>query len=112
MTQPEIEFAPVTKFPIPRKASLQVLPHATAGGMAGLLEFLNDRGGKEDLYHLAEELLMEVDDLFPIVDEAVMLGFANSNQGDVQITPAGKEFAEADITTRKKLFREDVLSHV
>ena len=111
MTQPEIEFGPVTTLPT-RKPSFQVLPHATAGGMAGLLEFLNDRGGKEDLYHLAEELLMEVDDLFPIVDEAVMLGFANTTQGDVQITPAGKEFAEADIATRKKLFREAVLSHV
>ena len=41
-----------------------------------------------------------------------MLGFAESTQGDVQLTPAGKEFAEADITTRKKLFREAVLSHV
>jgi NitT/TauT family transport system ATP-binding protein len=112
MTKPEMEFGPVTKLPTPRKPSFQVLPHATAGGMAGLLEFLNDRGGKEDLYHLAEELLMEVDDLFPIVDEAVMLGFANSTQGDVQITPAGKEFAEADITTRKKLFRQAVLSYV
>jgi len=112
MTQPELEFGPVTKLPSAHKPSVQVLPHATAGGMAGLLEFLNDRGGREDLYHLAEELLMEVDDLFPIVDEAVMLGFAESTQGDVQITPAGKEFAEADITTRKKLFREAVLSHV
>jgi NitT/TauT family transport system ATP-binding protein len=112
MTQPELEFGPVTKLPSLRKASMQVLPHATAGGMAGLLEFLNDRGGREDLYHLAEELLMEVDDLFPIVDEAVMLGFAESTQGDVQITAAGKEFAEADITTRKKLFRDAVLSHV
>jgi NitT/TauT family transport system ATP-binding protein len=112
MTQPELEFGPVTKLPSLRKASFQVLPHATAGGMAGLLEFLNDRGGREDLYHLAEELLMEVDDLFPIVDEAVMLSFAESTQGDVQITPAGKEFAEADITTRKKLFRDAVLSHV
>ena len=112
MTQPELEFGPVTRLPSVRKASFQVLPHATAGGMAGLLEFLNDRGGREDLYHLAEELLMEVDDLFPIVDEAVMLGFAESTQGDVQITPAGKEFAEADITTRKKLFREAVLDHV
>jgi NitT/TauT family transport system ATP-binding protein len=55
---------------------------------------------------------MEVDDLFPIVDEAVLLGFADSTQGDVQITPAGKEFAEADIATRKKLFREAVLGHV
>jgi NitT/TauT family transport system ATP-binding protein len=112
MTQPELDCGPVTKLPVLRKPSLQILPHATAGGMAGLLEFLNDRGGKEDLYHLAEELLMEVDDLFPIVDEAVLLGFAESNQGDVHITPAGKEFAEADIGERKKLFRHAVLSHV
>jgi NitT/TauT family transport system ATP-binding protein len=80
--------------------------------MAGLLDLLKDRGGEEDLYHLAEELLMEVDDLFPIVEEAVMLGFAKSTEGDVEITPAGKEFAEADIATRKRLFREAVLSHV
>lgn len=112
MTQPELEVGPVTKLPVLRKPSFQVLPHATAGGMAGLLEFLNDRGGREDMYHLAEELLMEVDDLFPIVDEAVMLGFAESTQGDVQITPAGKEFADADIGTRKKLFRDAVLGHV
>ncbi len=112
MTRPEQEFGPVTQLPALRKPSFQVLPHATAGGMVGLLEFLNDRGGREDLYHLAEELLMEVDDLFPIVDEAVMLGFAESTQGDVQITEAGKEFAEADIATRKKLFRDAVLSHV
>jgi NitT/TauT family transport system ATP-binding protein len=112
MTQPELEPGPFTRLPSVSKPSFQVLPHATAGGMAGLLEFLNDRGGKEDLYHLAEELLMEVDDLFPIVDEAVMMGFADSIQGDVRMTPAGKEFAEADITTRKKLFREAALSHV
>jgi NitT/TauT family transport system ATP-binding protein len=112
MTRPEQEFGPFTKLPTPAKPAFQVLPHATAGGMAGLLEFLNDRGGKEDLYHLAEELLMEVDDLFPIVDEAVMLRFADSTQGEVQITPAGKQFAEADIATRKKLFREALLGHV
>jgi len=112
MTQPELELGPFTKLPSLRKPSFQVLPHATAGGMAGLLEFLNDRGGREDLYHLAEELLMEVDDLFPIVDEAVMLGFADSTQGDVRITAAGKKFAEADIATRKQLFREAVLYHV
>jgi NitT/TauT family transport system ATP-binding protein len=112
MTHPELELVPFAKFPSLLKPSFQLLPHATAGGMAGLLEFLNDRGGREDLYHLAEELLMEVDDLFPIVDEAVMLGFADSTQGDVQITAAGKEFAVADIATRKKLFREAVLSHV
>jgi len=61
------------------------------------------------LYHLAEELLMEVDDLFPIVDGAVLLKFASSTQGDVEITPQGMEFAEADIVGRKHLFRGALL---
>jgi NitT/TauT family transport system ATP-binding protein len=111
MTQPELELGPLTKVPALRKLSVQVLPHSTAGGIAGLLEFLNDRGGQEDLYHLAEELLMEVDDLFPILDGAIMLGFAESRQGGVHVTRTGKEFAEADIPERKRLFRDAVLSH-
>lgn len=112
MTQPDVDVGTLTKIPALVKPTFQILPHATAGGMAGLLEFLNDRGGQEDLYHLAEELLMEVDDLFPIVDAAVILGFARSAQGDVQTTDAGKAFAEADIATRKELFREAVLENV
>jgi NitT/TauT family transport system ATP-binding protein len=111
MTQPELELAPPARRE-PARPAFQRLPHAKPGGMAGLLEFLNDRGGKEDLYHLAEELLMEVDDLFPIVEEAVLLGFAQSHEGDVEITPAGKAFAEADIAARKSLFREAALAHV
>jgi len=45
-------------------------------------------------------------------DEAVMLGFARSVQGDVQLTDAGTAFAEADIATRKELFREAALKHI
>jgi len=112
MTQPELELAPPTRREQPAKASFQRLPHAKPGGMAGFLELLNDRGGQEDLYHLAEELIMEVDDLFPIVEVAVLLGFAKSVQGDVEITPEGKAFAEADIAIRKTLFREAALAHV
>jgi NitT/TauT family transport system ATP-binding protein len=112
MTQPELELAPPARREQPTRPPLQRLPHAKPGGMAGLLEFLNDRGGKEDLYHLAEELLLEVDDLFPIVEEAVLLGFAKAHEGDVEITPTGKAFAEADIATRKNLFREAALTHV
>jgi len=112
MTEPELELAPPARRELPARAVFQRLPHAKPGGMAGLLEFLNDRGGEEDMYHLAEELLMEVDDLFPIVEEAVLLGFATSREGDVEITPAGKAFAEADIVTRKRLFREAALANV
>lgn len=112
MTQPALELAPPGKAERRAKPRYQMLPHARPGGMAGLLEFLNERGGSEDLYHLAEDLLMEVDDLFPIVEEAVLLGFAKSKEGDVEITPEGKAFAEAEIEARKKMFRDAILTHV
>ncbi len=108
MTKPELTLAPpsaTAKQPTP------MLPHARPGGVAGLLELLMDRGGEEDLYHVAETLLLEVDDLLPILDAATMLGFATAHEGDVKITPPGRTFAEADIPTRKRLFRE-ALTHV
>jgi NitT/TauT family transport system ATP-binding protein len=46
------------------------------------------------------------------VEAATLLGFASSHKGDVELTPAGKAFAEADITARKELFREAALAHV
>jgi NitT/TauT family transport system ATP-binding protein len=73
---------------------------------------LNDRGGKDDLYRIAEDLLMEVDDLLPIVEAATILAFVKSESGDLELTPGGKRFAEADISTRKELFREAALAHV
>jgi NitT/TauT family transport system ATP-binding protein len=89
-----------------------MLPHARPGSIAGLLGLLVDHGGEEDLYHVAEELLLEIDDLLPIVQGATLLGFATADEGDVKITSAGREFVGADISTRKSLFREAALAHV
>jgi len=50
-----------------------MIPHARRGAIAGLLELLNDRGGRDDLYRIAEELRMEVDDSLPIVEAATLL---------------------------------------
>ncbi|MCV5682475.1 AAA-associated domain-containing protein, partial [Escherichia coli] len=74
-----------------------MLPHARPGGIAGLLEILLDRDGRDDLYHLADELVMEVDDLLPIVEAAQLLGLVRVHEGDIEITPQGRAFAEADI---------------
>lgn len=95
-----------------RTTRYQMLPHAKVGGIAGLLELLHDRGGREDLFRLSEELVMDVEDLLPILEACVLLGFAWLKEGDVQITPQGSAFAEADIQQRKILFRQASLDHV
>lgn len=95
-----------------RTVRYQMLPHARVGGIAGLLELLHDRGGREDLFRLSEELVMDVEDLLPILEACALLGFARLKEGDVQITPAGVAFADADIQTRKVFFRQAALEHV
>jgi NitT/TauT family transport system ATP-binding protein len=90
----------------------QMLPHARPGGIAGLLELLIDRGGRDDIYRLAEELSFEIDDLLPIVDAAQLLGFLSIEEGDAVITPSGREFAESEILKQKELFRKAAIENV
>jgi NitT/TauT family transport system ATP-binding protein len=100
-----------TEQPLPQ-SRFPMLPHARVGGISGLLEIVHELGGREDLPKLADRLRLEVDDLLPTVDAAVMLGFAKVEQGDVQITPEGTEFATAGVDRSKELFGEHMLKYV
>jgi len=112
MTRPEAEAPPLPQPTPSGKKKYQMLPHALPGGIGGFLELLADRGGRDDLYHLADELNMEVDDLLPTVEAAALLEFASLKEGDAEITPPGKAFGEADILTRKVIFREAAVKNV
>ncbi len=111
MTNPK---APVEG--LPKKPSdadrFPMLPHARVGGISGLLEIINDRGGREDLPKLAESLRLEVDDLLPAVDAAVLLGFAVVEHGDVTITDVGREFATAGVHRSHQIFKEQLSKSV
>jgi NitT/TauT family transport system ATP-binding protein len=89
-----------------------MLPHARAGGISGLLEILDSRGGKEDLPALAKDLRLQVDDLLPAVDAAGLLGFARVERGDVSLTEVGREFANAEVHRSHRIFREQLLENV
>ena len=113
LTQPEMnpEFQPPEE---PSKAAAgatvqpqkyPMLPHARSGGVAGLLELLVDRNGREDIYRLAEDLAFEIDDLLPIVEAASLLGYIRVKEGDAEVTDEGRRFAEASILDRKQLFK-------
>ena len=115
MTQPQLALVVPDATAAVQKSvrqKYQMIPHARVGGIAGLLELLQDRGGKEYLHRLAEDLIMDAEDLLPIIEASVLLGFATLKEGDVQIAAEGTCFAEADILTRKILFRQAALKHV
>jgi len=112
LTKPQVEQPPLTTTAEQIDKKYPMLPHARPGGLAGLLEILLDRGGHDDLHRLADELVMEVDDLLPIIEAASLLNFIRLYEGDVELTPEGRTFVEADILTRKVLFREAALKHV
>jgi NitT/TauT family transport system ATP-binding protein len=85
------------------------LPHARPGAISGLLELVEEYGGPEDVAVISEKLRIEVDDLLPILDAAVLLDFALVEHGDVTLTEAGRAFADAEVEASRLLFRTQVL---
>jgi len=91
--------------PEPGTISDSPLPPATVDGLSGLAEILIGRhGGAADLADLAEGLGLEVDDLLPLVDALVMLGFAGLRDDQLELTGSGQVFAGASIQDSKEIF--------
>ena len=82
--------------------------------LSGFLETLNSEPyhGRADLPALAAALQFEVDELLPLGETAGLLGFAIQEEGDIQITETGKQFAEAETDDRKIIFAEALRLHV
>jgi NitT/TauT family transport system ATP-binding protein len=95
-----------------RQMKYQMLPHARPGGVAGLLELLLDKGGRDDIYRLADDLAFDIDDLLPIVDAAQLLGFLKIEEGDATITDRGAEFGNSEILRQKEIFRDAALENI
>jgi NitT/TauT family transport system ATP-binding protein len=114
LTQPDIVPAevPGPRIRDQRQMRYQMLPHTRPGGIAGLLELLLDKGGRDDMYKLADDLAFEIDDLLPIVEGAELLGFLKVEEGDAVITPAGAEFANSEILRQKELFRDAAVANI
>jgi NitT/TauT family transport system ATP-binding protein len=86
------------------------LPQATVDGLSGLAEVLLGRhDGAADLPDLAENLGLEVDDLLPLVDALVLLGFAGLHGERLTLSRGGRVFAGASIQDSKEIFARAAL---
>jgi len=91
-----------------------MLPRVSANLLSGLIETLAAApfNGKADLPVLADELHLEMDELFPVSESLQMLHFAEIEGGDIKLTDVGKQFAEFGMDDRKKLFQRQLLAYV
>ncbi|QKQ72967.1 AAA-associated domain-containing protein [Nostoc sp. TCL240-02] len=115
ITNPELEKIelPTTTSvePATPPAKYQSLPSVRIGSIAGLLELLEDRQEK-DLYRLAQELQLEVDDILPIVEAAKLMDFVELAEGDISLKPVGHEFINGGIDERKQIMRSQLLANI
>lgn len=90
------------------------LPKVEIAELTGLLSTLasSDYQDKADLPKLAEELHLDVDDLFPITEVLELLRFARVSDGDIELSEAGKRLVEADILQKKKIFAAHLLNYI
>lgn len=88
------------------------LPEVEPSELSGLIETMTSFEERIDLPELADELMMNIDDLFPILETLEILGFAKVSAGDIQLSDLGKQFSQAYLQQRKQLFAERLLEKV
>jgi NitT/TauT family transport system ATP-binding protein len=82
---------------------LKPIPRTHLSVVAGLLEILEDYEGKVDAAKIADELMLELDDILPVIEAAGMLGFIKVDSGDLILTEKGREYLAGNSTQRKKI---------
>jgi len=90
------------------------LPSASIQQLTGLLEALcyPPYSGRADLPHIAEATQISDDQMFGLVEAIQLLGFGQASGGDIEATPAGQAFADADLQRRKQIFAEEIVKSV
>ncbi|MEM4725541.1 MAG: AAA-associated domain-containing protein, partial [Nitrososphaerales archaeon] len=82
------------------------LPRAHVGQVIGLLEVLEDFGGRVDVAKVADDLMLNLDELLPVVEAAELLGFLKVDSGDIILTDEGKKFLAEGSSGRKKMLNQ------
>ncbi|MCB0917123.1 MAG: nitrate/sulfonate/bicarbonate ABC transporter ATP-binding protein [Actinobacteria bacterium] len=94
----------------PVKKGPKMLPDAGVDAISGMADILA-REGRRTIRHLADDLGLDVDDLFPQLDALELLGMAEAADGRIELTGPGLRFAHADIRSAKEMFAAASLRH-
>jgi NitT/TauT family transport system ATP-binding protein len=92
----------------PRVFSVNVPLRRLSFGLSDAAVFL----GALVLLALVARIGEPIDDFLSILEAARLLGFTDVKDGDVNVTPIGRDFATTTILRSKDLFRRQILERV
>lgn len=90
------------------------LPEVSVAQISGVLEQLDQAGqqGGAELSELAEEMHLDLDTLFAIVDALELLDLAHVAERRIRMTRHGKAFVDGDQAQRRRIFAEHLVRRV
>ncbi|WEK01082.1 MAG: nitrate/sulfonate/bicarbonate ABC transporter ATP-binding protein [Candidatus Sphingomonas phytovorans] len=98
----------------PGSGIAMALPVVSTNALAGLIEEVDAMpfDGRASMADLADQLQLEIDELFPMAETLQLMRFADLSGGDLALTPAARRYAESDVDQRKAMFAQALLAHV
>jgi NitT/TauT family transport system ATP-binding protein len=85
---------------------VEPIPAATPSEIVGLLEYLDARGGRDDVFRIASDTVREFGHVIAIVQAAEILDLVDTPRRAVVLEQAGREFLAAAPDHRKRLWAE------
>jgi NitT/TauT family transport system ATP-binding protein len=90
--------------------SYEPLPAVSPNEVVGLLEYLDARGGREDLFRIAADTNREFGRVILVVKAAEMLDLVDTPRRLVALDREGQRFVKADAAGRPAVWRERLLT--
>ena len=83
-------------------------PKCSPTEMMGLLVLLNSHKGSEDVALLADDLDLEIDEIFPALEFASVLQLVKVAEGRATFTDLGRKLVSGSIRDRKAIIRDQL----
>ena len=90
-------------------------PEAKVSAMVGLLETISEEASEVnslDYAYLANQVDLDVDELLALVEVLEILRFIKSHDGEIELTQAGRQFAESDLLEQKRIFARHLVQYI
>jgi NitT/TauT family transport system ATP-binding protein len=85
--------------------ALEPIPSVSPSEIIGLLEYLDARGGREDVFRIASDTNQEFGRVIGVVKAGEMLDLVDTPKRMVVLTKEGARFVGADAEKRKEIWR-------